>query len=718
MSSTETYTNRLIHEKSPYLLQHAHNPVDWYPWGEAAFAKARAENKPIFLSVGYATCHWCHVMERESFENEAIAAILNEHFIAIKVDREERPDVDRVYMAYVQATTEGGGWPMNVWLTPELKPFMGGTYFPVDDRWGRLGFRSVLTAIVQAWAKDRDRIVASSDAVLAELRRTTTIQEDAVVALERSLLDDTYAAIKASYDPELGGFGGAPKFPRPAAPNFMLRYYAETGAREALDMTRFTLRQMAKGGIYDHLGGGFHRYAVDAHWHVPHFEKMLYDQGQLVCTYLDAYQVTHDEAFADVARGVLDYVRRDMTGEDGRFYSAEDADSLRPETSGEHAEGAFYVWEQAEIVDILGAEQAAVFNFVYGVAADGNVRSDPQHEFENQNVLFAAHTLAEAATRFDMPIDTLREQMAAAKQTLFKARALRPRPLRDDKTITAWNGLMISGFARAYQVLGNEADLTAAIAAARFLRAHLYDEGRGVLLRRYRDGAAAIDGYVDDYAFLIQGLLDLYEAGFDTGYLAWALELQARQDALFWDEVAGGYFNTSGQDDAILLRMKEAYDGAEPSPNSVALLNLLRLAQMTDREGLRDKAERTLAAFGGTLQRRPHAMPQMMAAFAFHLSTPKQIVIAGVPDAPDTRALLRTVHAEFIPNKILLLADGGAGQAQLAQWLPFVKDIVPVAGKATAYVCKNYACKLPVNDTAALADLLAAPAPTQREPAP
>jgi len=706
MTADPQHTNRLIHEKSPYLLQHAHNPVDWYPWGEAAFEKARNENKPIFLSVGYSTCHWCHVMERESFENEDIAAVLNKHFVCIKVDREERPDIDRVYMTYVQATTGGGGWPMSVWLTPELNPFVGGTYFPPDDRWGRPGFKNLLLRIAEAWQKDRDGIVASSEAVLNQLREATSVTDATAGKLERSLLDRAYDQIKSSYDPQQGGFGGAPKFPRPSAPNFMLRYFARADAQEALDMTLFTLRKMAQGGMHDHLGGGFHRYSVDARWHVPHFEKMLYDQGQLVCTYLDAYQITHDPFFADIARGILDYVRRDMTGEQGQFYSAEDADSPRPENPDEHAEGAFYVWEHGEIANAIDAEQVEVFDFVYGVEPNGNVRDDPQGEFPNKNVLIVSHTLEEAATRFGKSPDDIQAMLVQARQRLFDIRARRPRPHLDDKTITAWNGLMISGFARAYQVLEDEAYLAAATAAADFIRAHLYDEKSGALLRRYRKGEAAIAGYVDDYAFLVQGLLDLYEACFDITYLTWSLALQEQQDALFWDGEAGGYFSTSGRDDNILLRLKESYDGAEPSPNSVALLNLLRLAQMTDNDGLREEAEETLAAFGSTLQRTPHAMPQMLAAFDYHLSKPRQIIIAGKSGAADTRAMLKAVHARFIPNKILLLADGAAGQAELAGRLPFIRDMVPLEGKATAYVCENYACQLPTSDVKTLARLL------------
>jgi uncharacterized protein YyaL (SSP411 family) len=721
------HTNALIHESSPYLLQHAHNPVDWLPWGEPAFDKARRGNKPVFLSIGYSTCHWCHVMERESFEDPAIASLLNRHFVPIKVDREERPDVDRVYMTYVQATTGGGGWPMSVWLTPGLKPFFGGTYFPPDDRGGRPGFETVLLQVAEAWGKEQAAILASSDAVLIQLQAAIGKTAVGGHVTDHTLLERGFEQFQASYDPEEGGFGDAPKFPRPSVCDFMLRFHVRTlrqssrlraeataghagqaGARDALGMVLFTLRKMALGGLHDHLGGGFHRYSVDARWHVPHFEKMLYDQGQLACTYLDAYQLTRDAFLAEAARGILDYVRRDMTGDQGQFHSAEDADSPRPENINENAEGAFYVWTRTELDEVLGTESAELFAFVYGVEPGGNVRDDPHGEFHNRNVLILSRTEAEAAAHFTVPEASIRDRLAAARRLLFETRNRRPRPHLDDKTLTAWNGLMISAFARAYQVLGDDAYITAARRASEFIRANLYDESRGVLLRRYRAGKAAIDGYADDYAFLIRGLLDLYETCFDVAYIEWALALQKQQDALFWDERGGGYFDTSGVDETILLRMKEGYDGAEPSANSVAALNLLRLAQMTDDAGLRDKAEQTLAAFGAVLRRTPHALPAMLTALAFYLNNPRQIVIAGRPDAKDTQALLAVVRERFAPNQVVLLADGGPGQNWLAQRLAFLRGLAPLDGKATAYVCDNCTCQAPVTTPAALREQLGA----------
>ncbi len=699
-SGRQTFTNRLIRSKSPYLLQHAHNPVDWYPWGEEAFEKARKENKPIFLSVGYSTCHWCHVMEHESFENPQVARILNDNFVCIKVDREERPDVDRVYMTFVQATTGGGGWPMSVWLTPDLKPFFGGTYYPPPQ------FTTLLEKIAAAWQTDRDKIKASGDAIIRQLRQFTETTRPASVELEKTLLDKTYDQIKSSYEPRYGGFGGAPKFPRPVALNFMLRYHARTGTKDALDMSLFTLRKMVNGGMHDHIGGGFHRYSTDTRWHVPHFEKMLYDQAQLACSYLDAYQITHDTFYADVARDILAYVQRNMTGDQGQFYSAEDADSPLPENPSAHAEGAFYVWEEKEIVETLGKESAAIFNYFYGFEKRGNVDNDPRGEFPNKNVLIVSRTGEETAKKFGKSSEEIGKILADARQKLFAIRAKRPRPHPDDKTITAWNGLTISAFARAYQVLDDPQYLSAATKSAQFIKTKLYDVKTGKLIRRYRAGEATIDGFADDYAFLIQGLLDLYEASFDINDLAWVFDLQKKQNELFWDSTGKGFFSTTGNDPSVLLRMKEDYDGAEPSPNSVAALNLLRLSQMLDEKPFREMAEKTLAAFGGRLQQAPSAMPQMMVVLDFSLAKPKQIVIAGKPNAADTRAMIFAVHENFIPNKILLRADGGKGQAFLGQHLEFIQDVKMLSGKATAYVCENYVCHTPTPDLSKLASLL------------
>ena len=699
------HTNRLIHEKSPYLLQHAHNPVDWHAWGSEAFEKARAEEKPIFLSIGYSTCHWCHVMERESFENEEIAAILNRYFVPIKVDREERPDVDRIYMAYVQATTGSGGWPMSVWLTPDLRPFVGGTYFPPENRYGRAGFPLLLERIAEAWRNDRAKIVESSREVLSHLQRAAEVTPSG--SLEGSALASAFLQFRRSFDSKLGGFGQAPKFPRPVTHNFLLRYYARTKNEEARDMVLATLRAMARGGMNDHLGGGFHRYSVDERWFVPHFEKMLYDQAQLAVSYLEAWQITHDPFFAGAARNIFDYVLRDMTDKDGGFYSAEDADSVidpaRPETKGE---GAFYIWKQEEIDPLVRAPAAAWFCYRYGVEPGGNVAEDPHEEFTGKNIFFEAHTIEETARHFGAPVEQVASALEAAAQKLFRARSSRVRPHLDDKILTAWNGLMISALAQGGAILQEPRYGEAARRAADFILTRMYDEKTGVLLRRYRQQDASIAGFLDDYALFTQALLDLYETQFEISHLEMAIKLTEKQGERFEDQEHGGFYSTAEGDPSLLVRMKEDYDGAEPSGNSVAALNLLRLAQMTGRPDFQQSAERTLRAFASRIMGIPSAVPQMLVAYEFSLSKPKQIILAGDREAPETREMLRVLGTHFVPGRIVMLVNESS-RHKLAGYLPVIETMMRINGKTTAYVCEDYACKLPTADPAEFAKLFA-----------
>ena len=698
------HTNRLIHEKSPYLLQHAHNPVDWYAWGPEAFEKSRKEDKPIFLSIGYSTCHWCHVMERESFENEETAAILNKYFVAIKVDREERPDVDRIYMAYVQATTGGGGWPMSVWLTPDLKPFVGGTYFPPENRYGRAGFPTLLERIAHAWQADRAKIVESSHEVLQQLQDAAEVKPSG--GLDASALESGFSQFRRSFDSKLGGFGAAPKFPRPVTHNFLLRYYARTHQEEARDMVLATLRAMAQGGMNDQLGGGFHRYSVDERWFVPHFEKMLYDQAQLAISYLEAYQITHDPFFSGVARRIFDYVLRDMSDKDGGFYSAEDADSVidpsQPDVKGE---GAFYIWTQREIEAVVGDPAAAWFSYRYGVEEHGNVRDDPQNEFAGKNILYQAHTVEDTARHFGKPAAEIRPALDTAAARLLAARSKRVRPHLDDKVLTAWNGLMISALAKGGAIFSEPGYSRAAARAAEFFLHRMYDAKTGVLLRRYRQQDAAIAGFLDDYALFTQALLDLYEAQFDIRYLETAVKLVEKQRELFEDKEHGGFFSTAPGDASLVMRMKEDYDGAEPSGNSVAALNLLRLAQMTGRRDFSDSAGKTLRAFASRLAGMPSAVPQMLLAYQFSLSNPKQIILVGERGEPHTQAMLDILHAHFLPHRIVLLVDGHSRQP-LASYLPVVETMTRSHGETTAYVCENYTCKLPTSDPAKFSELL------------
>jgi uncharacterized protein len=676
-------TNRLADEKSPYLLQHAHNPVDWYPWGPDAFDKATREDKPIFLSIGYSTCHWCHVMERESFENEDIAALLNRHFVAVKVDREERPDIDRIYMTFVQATTGSGGWPMSVFLTPDRKPFFGGTYFPPDNRYGRPGFAALLAHVAQAWASDRTRIESSGRDIVEHLRKTALPAPTHTTILDKGLLDPCFHALRRSYDPQRGGFGGAPKFPRPVVLNFLLRYAEANDNDEARDMALHTLRAMADGGMHDHLGGGFHRYSVDETWFVSHFEKMLYDQAQLAISYLEAYQITREERYAAVARGIFAYVLRDMTAPEGAFYSAEDADSPLPEDPSKKGEGAFYLWKWDEVDEPVRTR--------FGFEREGNVHNDPHGEFTGRNILYVARDV-------DDP------HLAESCARLLAIRSARPRPYRDDKILTAWNGLMISTFARAAQVLDDPSYATAARRAAEFFTSTMWNGT--VLLRRYRDGEAAIAGFLDDYAFLAQALLDLYETDFDPTHLDTAIVITERMLTLFEDGEAGAFFSTAEGDSELVLRMKDDYDGAEPSGNSVAILNLLRLARITRRRNFAEAADRALQALASPISSQPMAVPQLPVALMFQQAPPLQIILAGERDPADTRTLLRRVRERFLPNAVVLLVDSEATRKRLVAFVPEIAGMRQIGEKATAYVCRDYACDLPTDDPDRLAAML------------
>jgi uncharacterized protein YyaL (SSP411 family) len=672
-------------------------------WGDEAFEKARKENKPIFLSIGYFTCHWCHVMERESYSDPGVAAILNQYFVSIKVDREERPDIDRLYIAYVEATTGSAGWPLNVLLTPDRKPFFGGTYFPPDQ------LKSHLQEAADAWSKQRDSITQTAGRAAEQLIQIVSKQPPATGDLQPAILDQAYKQIASTYDATNGGFGGAPKFPRPVALCFLLRYYARTGQRDALDMTLNTLRAMERGGIHDQLGGGFHRYSTGTTWLVPHFEKMLYDQAQLAIVYTEAYQITHDRFYADTTRNILDFALREMQQPRRGFASARDADSRIAAGKSETSEGVFYVWTAKEIESVLSKQDAAVFEYAYGVESGGNVpaQQDIRGELNGKNVLYEAHSTDDTAKKFNLPVQQTAEKLTAGRKALFEARSHRPQPPLDDKIVTAWNGMMISALARASQALDEPRYLESAQATAKFLETHLHDSRTGKLWRSYRAGGPSVDGFLDDYTDLISGLLDLYQAGFDVQWVKWAVSLQEKQDRLFGDTNDGGYFDAGASDPSVLSRTRESYDGAEPSPNSTAAMNLLRLAQFTDRAEWRNKAYKTLSAFTARLQSEPDAVPALVSALDFRLAQTKQILIAGDPTSQDTRELLRQVNTRFLPNKILLLADGGTGQRQLAIWLPFVAGAHRIKERATAYVCENYVCKLPTTDPQMMARFLA-----------
>jgi uncharacterized protein len=695
--------NRLAAEKSPYLLQHADNPVDWFPWGEEAFAKARSESKPIFLSIGYSTCHWCHVMAHESFENPDTADLLNEGFIAIKVDREERPDVDRVYMGALQAMGISGGWPLSMFLTPELKPFYGGTYFPPDNRHERAGFPEILRRIRAIWLHKRNDVLESGDRIVAYLREMADAAGTTSIDLA-PMVELCHEQLCKSFDETFGGFGDAPKFPRPVTLAFLARFHKHHPQAGADRMVLRTLQAMAQGGIRDHVGGGFHRYAVDERWRVPHFEKMLYDQAQLAHVYLDAAQWAHDDALADVAADIFDYVIRDLRLPGGGFASAEDADSPRPENPDEHGEGAFYLWTRRELTQVLG-DDGALFAFAYGVEADGNVQHDPFHEFTGRNILFAAQDLSDVARFGGLDEGETRRRLSAARSRLLAARGVRPRPLRDDKVIAAWNGLMIGALARGARILNNTAYLEAAIAAAEFVLASMIDPSTGTLMRRYRDGEARHEAHLQDYAFLVEGLLDLFEATGTTRWLREALDLTTQQIALFADPERGGFYDTSGLDASVLVRAREQYDGAEPAGNSTAAMNLLRLGALTGDAKFRDRAAATVKAFSPWLNKQPSIMPYLVAAAMQLDKPPSQLVIAGERHDPSTGSLWRECTRRFLPEtvKIPVASDE---QGTLAQIIPYAGQVKQNEGKAVAYVCSDFACKLPVSEPEALGRLL------------
>eukprot|EP00762_Andalucia_godoyi_P001125 ANDGO_02080.mRNA.1 Uncharacterized protein B0495.5 len=772
MSSASRAANRLLHERSPYLQQHAHDAVNWYPWSEEAFSVAKKQDKLIFLSVGYATCHWCHVMQHESFQSDSTGSLMNELFVNIKVDREERPDVDRIYMAFVQASTGSGGWPMSVFLTPELTPIVGGTYFPPVDMPYRPSFIKVCTRVAALWKESRSDLLEQSSSIISQMRDATTkgSKSEAGPSMEsevEKIVVKTVNGFGSQFDVDLGGFGGAPKFPRPVILNFLLRAFQDlkhvapakgdadgTDSQQSLKMATETLRRMAKGGMHDHIGGGFHRYSVDEHWHVPHFEKMLYDQSQLAYSYLEAFQITGETVYADVARDVLDYVARDLRGADGGFYSAEDADSLPSDTvsdaasrfedaehhHGEKKEGAFYVWTQKEIKSILtDAREYEVFCAMFDVRENGNVRrgSDPQGEFRGLNVLMKAKSVQQIAQKFAISVEETHASLVASCKRLFEVRNTRPRPFLDDKIVTGWNGLMIGAFAKASIVLNESKYLEIAHQAARFIRKNLFavvgcGEGEGggkedvmlkegakdrrpdlvkfphcKLLRNFRNTPSNIDGFLSDYAYLIHGLLDLYQCDGNAEWLQWALELQSTQDLLFWDPGAGNYFDTDGLDPTILIRMKEDYDGAEPAGNSISVSNLQRLGAILNKPDFLERSEAVVKSFSTQLRRLSIGVPQMMVGLMGQYRPKSQLVLSCRPDQSDAaRSMLHEAQRRFLPFSTIVFLDNDRSSAFLSEHNSFLESIPFNATNPVAYFCENYACQAPCKSPLELGTLL------------
>ncbi len=676
--SVKRKPNRLANEKSPYLLEHAFNLVDWYPWGDEAFSKAKAENKPIFLSIGYSTCHWCHVFAAESFEDEKTAAVLNEKFVPIKVDREERPDLDEVYMKAVTTLTGHGGWPLSVFLTPDLKPFYGGTYFPPVPRHGLPGFTEVLNFIADTWKSKRQEVVQSSEEI------TKTISDGYVLkgegTLSKALLDNAYAVVLSAHDQQFGGFGRPPKFPLPSYLGFLLRYNARTGRGSALNPVMKTLDAMAAGGIHDHLAGGFHRYSTDRYWLVPHFEKMLYDNALLARAYAAAYRATRMRRSGAPARDCLAWIMEEMTSPEGGFFSAQDADT--PE-----GEGFYYTWTPDEVSRILGKEDGAVFCEYYGVSPEGNFEG-------GRSILSVTSSVEKAAAKLGLTVEGVEESLERGRKALLKARRGRNRPRVDDKILASWNGLAISGFACAFQALQDERYLSAATRSADFILTRLVRKGTSPMLRRrYRDGDVAIEGNLEDYSFLVAGLLDLYEASFDKKWMSAAIVLAEEMVGLFWDADAGGFFLKPPGGEIVAI--KEGYDGPTPSGNSVAALDLLRLAEFTGNQDFREMAETTLKLFAEPMESMPTGYLEMLGAVDFYFGS-KELVIASGWRPDELRAMVREIQTRYLPTKVLALADGDPAMARLTEGKASIK------GMPTAYVCENFACKAPVTDVDAL----------------
>ena len=677
--------NRLANETSPYLLQHAGNPVDWYPWGEEAFAKARAEDRPILLSIGYSACHWCHVMEHESFENEAIAAQMNESFVSIKVDREERPDLDEIYMNAVQMLTKRGGWPMTVFLTPEGKPFFGGTYYPPEDRHGMPGFPRVLRAVVEAYRNKPQDVARNVDQIVAALDRMSVLNP-AGGELSVEVVTRGAEGLTPAYDATHGGFGRAPKFPNAGVFNLFLRSYRLSGNRRYLEMITETLRKMAEGGMYDQLGGGFHRYSVDDKWLVPHFEKMLYDNGQLAQVYAEAYRITKDGFFKRIVEETLEYVLREMCQPEGGFYSAQDADS-------EGEEGKFFVWTREEVLELLGKEHGEIFCRVYDVSDLGN--------FEGKNILHPILTVEQAARYFKKDESEIESVLAGARARLFDEREKRVKPFRDEKVIVSWNGLMLSGVAAAYAITGEARVREAGARTVDFIFTKMFD--KDLLLHTYKDGRAKLLGYLDDYAFLIAGLLDLFEATHEGELLERAKALARTMVDEFWDERNGGFFYTGKSHEQLISRTKPGFDHSIPSGNSVAASVLARLHHYTGEQDLMEHAEKVLRLHYENMAREPFGLATMLGALDFHLSMPAEIVMVAGKDDPEARGIIQQVQYSYLPNKTLQWVSP---DARLEEISPLLEGKSQIGGKATVYVCRNFTCAPPVTDWEGLKPLL------------
>ena len=681
-------TNHLINEKSPYLLQHAHNPVDWYPWGEEAFEKAHREDKPIFLSIGYSTCHWCHVMAHESFEDPEVAELMNETFVSIKVDKEERPDIDKIYMTACQVMSGRGGWPLSVVMTPDKIPFFVGTYFPKRSRFGQPGFIDIIKRIKRLWSNDRGTFLDTSDQAMFAIQNA--MDESPGQMLGKRILKKAYERLEGRFDDQYGGFGTSPKFPTPHTLMFLLRYWKRTHQDEALTMVEKTLQEMRKGGMYDHVGYGFHRYSTDREWLVPHFEKMLYDQALLAIAYLEAYQATDKQKYAETAREIFQYILRDMKSPEGGFYSAEDADS-------EGVEGKFYVWKKEEISDILPKEDAQLWEQIFNIKDEGNYLEEASKQKTGKNIPHRTKSYEELAKDHGLTKTDLKDKLEKSRKILFEHREKRIHPSKDDKILTDWNGLMIAALARGGRVLNDEKYVSAAMEALEFILSSMKDE-QGLLLHRYRENGAEIRAFIDDYAFLIWGIVELYEATFDVNLLELVLELNNQLIEHFWDDNIGGFYFTSDDSEELIVRQKEIYDGAIPSGNSVAMLNLLRLSYMLEKPEFEEKAGMINRVFSEKVRNNPISFTQLLNGVDFGIGPSYVLVISGERTAEDTKTLLNSINSRFTPNLITIVRDTGTKEPKIDNIVESYKEYNKINQKATAYVCVGKSCKQPTND--------------------
>jgi len=686
--------NRLIKEKSPYLLQHAYNPVDWHAWSEEAFEKARAENKPIFLSIGYSTCHWCHVMEKESFEDSEVAELMNKAFVSIKVDREERPDVDHVYMTVCQMMTGSGGWPLTIVMTPDKKPFFAATYIPKGSRFGRTGIMELIPRISDVWENRNKDVLDSAENMTTALQSVGKVKPGEL--LDAGVLDKAYQELSQRFDKTYGGFSGAPKFPTPHNFFFLLRYWRRTNNQEALKMVEKTLQELRWGGIFDQIGFGFHRYSTDREWLVPHFEKMLYDQAMLALAYLETYQATGNTVYSDTAKEIFTYVLRDMKAPENGFYSAEDADS-------EGVEGKFYLWTEQELREILPPDEADLMTRAFHIQKNGNFREEASGKSLGANILYTGKSLADMASEMPLPTQELKKKIDSARSTLFEVRERRIHPHKDDKILTDWNGLMIAALARGAQVLGEKAYSDAAGEAVDFILEKMRKPD-GRLLHRYREGEASIFAHLDDYAFMVWALIELYEATFDARFLKTSLELNRDMIRHFWDERGGGLYFTSDDAENLIVRKKEVYDGALPSGNAVAMLNLLRLGRFTGDSDLEDQASKLQRAFSEQVGEFPSGYTQFLSALDFSLGPAREVVVSGTLGAKD---MLDALRSRYFPNQVVLFRPTGPESEEIDAVAAFAKFYSPVDGRATAYVCSGNACKSPTTEAKELLALLA-----------